>query len=386
MNTAGVTPLPAPGTTDRTWRGFVSPRAIGVAVLVWSLIAAIQTLAQYIDLSSIGQPKPVLVLVRIHLLMYAPWLVFSLALHGVLRRTKHSLTRVPVAVGLLLVFSLAFMPANQLYTVALHMFEHGVPWNQFLAKVQKHPVAFVFFDYFIFVGTFAFIYAMAVFQRSLHDERQRQRVEAENLALRLEVEQGRMVALRAQLEPHFLFNALNALSALVRGGDQLNALKAVQRLSELLRYAISASGRDWMTIAEELAFIEDYLALQRLRFGPRLAFQIEGYTPELRNLECPPLLLQPLVENALRHDLENGSETSDIRIGFALDGDCVEITVSNPARDEAEHNRGMGIGLRNIAGRLALVYGDRATLRARRADGRFVVGLRLPLEASERAA
>jgi two-component system, LytTR family, sensor histidine kinase AlgZ len=267
----------------------------------------------------------------------------------------------------------------------LNILARGGSWAQVPAKLWHYPLAAMTYDYLFFVGTFAFIYSLAVFQRALGEERRRQRIEAENLALQLQVEEGRLASLRAQLEPHFLFNALNALSALVRSGEQLPALHAVQRLSELLRYAIAASGKEWTSLAEEVAFVEDYLALQRLRFGPRLDFVFEPGDGRWREVECPPLLLQPLVENALRHHLEAGAESSQIRMACERLGERVRIRISNPVGADAGSNGGTGIGLGNVTGRLALVYGARASIQARREQDRFVVELDLPADADAEA-
>jgi len=363
-------------------------RAVLVSLAVWSSIAVMQSLAQYVDqLNGLrAHPMPFLLHLRYHLLMYLPWMALSVLLHGALGRMARSPARLRVAATWLGAWTLAFMPPYTLYTSALNLLDRGVPWASLPVQVWRYPLAAISYDYLFFVGTFAVVYGLAVFRRALQAERRRQRIEAENLALRLEVEERRLASLRAQLEPHFLFNALNALSALVRGGEQLQALHAVQRLSELLRYAIAASGKDWSSLAEEVAFVEDYVALQRLRFGARLDFVLAGGDGRWREVDCPPLLLQPLVENALRHGLEAGAMASDIRMDCRREGERVRIRISNPVGAEAADNGGTGIGLVNVTGRLAMAYGDRAAIHARRERERFVVELELPADVDASAA
>lgn len=360
----------------------LSVRTVLVCLAAWTVVALMQALAQYADQVNSARPNPFsfLALVRMHLAMYLPSVPMCALLFGALRRARRSPAQPRAAAAWLVAWTILFMPPMLLIASAVNLLERGATWSQVPAKIWHYPLAAVTYDYLLFVGSFAVVYALAVFQRSLEVERRRQRIEAENMTLRLEVEERRMLALRAQLEPHFLFNALNALSALVRGGDQLHALRAVQRLSELLRYAIAASGKEWTSLAEEVAFVEDYLALQRLRFGPRLGFVFEGGDEAWREVECPPLLLQPLVENALRHDLETGSETSEIRMACRREGDRVAIRISNPIRAGAVGSRGTGIGLSNVTSRLALVYGDRAAIHARREQDRFIVELDLPAD------
>jgi two-component system sensor histidine kinase AlgZ len=204
------------------------------------------------------------------------------------------------------------------------------------------------------------------------------RAQAENLNLHLALEQQRMLALRAQLEPHFIFNALNAISALVRAGDKHDALAGIGRLSDLLRYALSATQREQATIDEELGFVRDYVALQRLRYGERLQIRIEGDDDDVRQDECPPLLLQPLIENALRHDLDCHDGAGDIRLSFQRTADELLIRVMNPVSEYASPNPGTGLGLANTRARLALAD-PRASLRTERQGSQFLAEISLPL-------
>jgi two-component system, LytTR family, sensor histidine kinase AlgZ len=201
----------------------------------------------------------------------------------------------------------------------------------------------------------------------------------------LELQQGRQKinTLRAQLEPHFLFNALNAISALVRTADKKVAINALNRLSELLRYALTACKKDWVRIDDELRFVSDYLALQQLRYGERLQLVMHGLNEKIRAGDCPTMLLQPLVENALRHDLDCHSGASDIVINWQLHQERLVIRLSNPVCSTFAPNPGMGLGLANTAARLALLYDGQASLQTELVEGRFVVQLNLPLYAPE---
>ena len=213
--------------------------------------------------------------------------------------------------------------------------------------------------------------------------RQRQQHASELAQARLSLERQRLAALRGQLEPHFMFNTLSAISAMVRMDDKPLALDGLSRLGDLLQYALSSSERDWVDMEQELRFVQDYLGLQRLRFGPRLQVRLEGADVLDDGIECPPMLLQPLVENALRHDLENHDEASDIAIGFAREGGALRVTVSNPIRPHAAPSPGLGIGLRGIRARLQLAYGGAASLDTAQVAGRFEAVLRVPVEADE---
>jgi two-component system sensor histidine kinase AlgZ len=203
----------------------------------------------------------------------------------------------------------------------------------------------------------------------------------DNLALRLALEEQKLQTLRGQLEPHFMFNALNAISALVRSNNPDLALSGINRLSSLLRYALAASQGEWVTVADELQFTRDYLALQRLRYGDRLQVHIAGDSGAVLRADCLALLLQPLVENALRHGLDEATQPGTVTIAFATAGRALEVSVANPIVPGALPNPGAGIGLANVRERLRSAYGGAASLAVNQVDGCFVATLRLPMQA-----
>jgi two-component system sensor histidine kinase AlgZ len=205
-----------------------------------------------------------------------------------------------------------------------------------------------------------------------------ERAKADSQALRSELAQQRAMALRAQLEPHFLFNALGAISALVRAQKSDIALDGIHDLGELLRYALEASNKEWTSIADELAFVEQYLSLQRLRYGDRLQLRIEGLDAQLLSCDMLPLLLQPLVENAIRHDLDCHTGPSDILIRFQLRDGQVHVQISNPVHPARPANPGVGLGLRSTAARIRSAYGETAKFAASTEQGSFHVDLHFP--------
>lgn len=208
--------------------------------------------------------------------------------------------------------------------------------------------------------------------------RQRRQQSEELAQAKLSLEQQRLAAIRGQLEPHFMFNALSAIGAMVRTDDKALALDGLARLGDLLEYALESSEHDWICMEQELQFVRNYLDLQRLRFGERLQVRVEGAYLLEEGIECPPMLLQPLVENALRHDLECHADTSDIAVAFARDGERLTVQVSNSLRQHAVPSSGLGIGLRGIRARLQLAYGETAALETTTSNGRFVAELSLP--------
>lgn len=233
-----------------------------------------------------------------------------------------------------------------------------------------------FVEYVLLTMAFGIVVALQLWRQRRQQERQL----AQAL---LSLERQRLAALRGQLEPHFIFNTLSAIAALVRMDDKTLALDGLSRLGDLLEYALASSETDWVDAGKELQFVRTYLDLQGLRFGQRLNVRIRNGHLLDDDIVCPPMILQPLVENALRHDLECHSAASDIEVAFDRHGNRLTVQVSNPLHPQTAPSAGLGIGLRGIRARLELAYGGAASLVASRTGERFVAQLSLPCEAPQ---
>jgi two-component system sensor histidine kinase AlgZ len=298
------------------------------------------------------------------------------------RRPDWFVSTTRVAKGYLLVL-LLFFPCELFFIVAHNCIYNDMPLS--FGLVWQRVLEMRRFGWFTEVswtsGTYFGVVAICVWHRQRQRELVWRQAEHDNLALRLALEEQKLQTLRGQLEPHFMFNALNAISALVRSNSPDLALSGINRLSSLLRYALAASQGEWVTVADELQFTRDYLALQRLRYGDRLQVRIAGDSGAVLRADCLALLLQPLVENALRHGLDEATEPGAVTIAFATAGRALEVRVANPIVPGALPNPGAGIGLANVRERLRSAYGGAASLAIDKADGCFVATLRLPMQA-----
>lgn len=356
---------------------FLKPavRTIVATVLAWTAISALGALQTYSDNLRMDVASHYPALFVTWFIEYAvPLIVLSAGLSLALARWPALIERPRQVLALFAGLVAVFQPAQWLYMAWLRGYlriaSAGDLW-QLLMKM-------LLVGWFSTTGTFAAILAIHYWRQARARELAWQRSQTDMLSLRLALEEQRMLALRAQLEPHFLFNALNAISALVRDGDKTLALGGIGRLSDLLRYALSASVHNTASVADELGFVRDYLDLQRLRYGERLRVHIEGDGDLLHAVECPPLLLQPLIENALRHDLDCREGPGDIRLAFAREGGDLCIRVTNPAGAGTSPNPGAGLGLANTRDRLRLMH-PQASLQAGLQGERFVAEVRLPL-------
>lgn len=349
----------------------------------WGAICAIGALGTYSDRLRAGDDVVYTFYLLRWLNYHVPMMLLSAALAVMLLRWPAVFDSARRSAAIYAALLLLFLPLELLYVAGADLFYKGVPlsWHGALLELDGMSKFGWFTEFAWMSGTLVAMAALGNRRLARTREQAWRGAQTDNLQLRLALEQQQMLALRAQLEPHFIFNALNAISALVRGGDKAVALSGIGRLSDLLRYALAAGAHDLVSIDEELQFVRDYLALQRMRHGERLRFVIEGDTALVRGGDCPPLLLQPLVENALRHDIDSHDGHGDIRLSFDLFGEQLRIRVCNPLNAHATPNPGAGLGLRNTRARLQLTT-PAATLQTRSGDGRFVVEIHMPLHAA----
>jgi two-component system LytT family sensor kinase len=198
-------------------------------------------------------------------------------------------------------------------------------------------------------------------------------------------------ALRAQINPHFLFNALTTIGYLIQTAPS-RALDTLMKLTALLRGVLRSEG-EFTTLGRELEIVESYLDIERARFEDRLQVEID-VPPSLRSLRIPPLVLQPLVENAIKHGIGRLAAGGAVRVAARLEPDSdgtmrLSLTVGDTGagstRSEFERQREAGVGLRNVEKRLASQYGPAAALTFETAPGGGTsVTLRIPAEAADR--
>ena len=171
---------------------------------------------------------------------------------------------------------------------------------------------------------------------------------------------AQLYALRRQLEPHFLFNALNAISGLVREKRNDDAVSMIAGLSDFLRRVFEDSDRQEVALGEEMDFVQKYLDIQKVRFAERLKLDIQ-VPDELLSAQVPTLILQPLAENAVKHGIAKRSQGGTIRISAHRSGNMLNLTVYN---DGPRHRAGPtpGIGMSNVRSRLQRLFGDKFEL------------------------
>jgi LytS/YehU family sensor histidine kinase len=252
--------------------------------------------------------------------------------------------------------------------IALHLVEPRTPlsWSMVAARAFEGAIVLIAWSALYFgikhYGTV---------------EEQRARVLASEATAR----EAQLQALRYQLQPHFLFNTLNAISSLVVSKQPERATEMIARLAALLRNTLSLPDAHLVSLREELAVTEEYLSIEQVRFGPRLAVSL-SVSPEASEAQVPRFLLQPIVENAIRHGVARCPNGGEVSIAaYVIEGQ-LRIAIEN---DHAEGPRqagdeGNGLGLANTKKRLEKLYGERGSVIVTNAqNNRFLVSVQFPL-------
>jgi signal transduction histidine kinase len=205
--------------------------------------------------------------------------------------------------------------------------------------------------------------------------------------LQAQLSQAKLQALRMQLNPHFLFNALNSIAMLARRNDNTRAVRMIAGLGDLLRHVLEDSPEDEVTVRDEVRFIERYLEIERVRFGERLDVQIDVQESAL-DAFVPNLLLQPLVENAIKHGIARKPTGGTITITGARVGDRIVLEIADDGPGmSAGPREGTGVGLVNIRQRLQQLYGDQFAFDVENVSGGGVrATIWLPHRAAPRMA
>jgi len=272
-----------------------------------------------------------------------PWLLLCLGLLAILR---DALWRLPLRLGqgavLLLAGGLAF--GLYAYWQSLLPGDAGSAWRSALLAMAAAAIMLGYF-------------------------------ELRNAAFSPAQSEARLAALNARIRPHFLFNSLNAVLSLIRARPQ-QAEAALESLSDLFRAAMRDPG-ELVSLADEIDLGRQYLELEALRLGERLTadWQIGAVAMDI---PIPPLMLQPLLENAVYHGIEPAAEGGTVRISIAQNGDELSIAIANPTCGGVQHAPGNQIALANIRERLALYYDLEARLDIEATDNRYEVRIVLP--------
>ncbi len=230
-------------------------------------------------------------------------------------------------------------------------------------------------DGLFFCAVLLFLLAVAVHYLLLTLEKS-QKAEKRTLELQVMAREAELKALRAQIDPHFLFNSLNSISALTTQ-DAAGARRMCILLADFLRRSLQLGARESISFGDELQLAENFLDIEKIRFGERLEIE-RKIDPDCHACQVPPLLIQPLIENAVTHGIAPLVEGGTVKIEAQHRGSTLEIVLENPFDNELPGQQGAGVGLKNVRDRLANMFGGDIRVDVEKVNSRFKVTLRMP--------
>ncbi len=317
-------------------------------------------------------------LFAIEFVSWLPWALATPLIIGLARRHPLFGRLSPVAMVVHVVAFAAIACAAEVWNAGLQV--QFDPWG------HRHPPTFLptwrtnlLYQSLTFLIAYALILTVT-FVVDSRDEMARRITEAARL--NAELSQAKLAALRRQMEPHFMFNALNSIAGLVRDRQGDAAVNMIVGLSEFLRRAAEDSHRSQVTLGEEVDYLRRYLDIQKVRFGDRLRFSLD-IPDDLLGAQVPNLLLQPLVENAIKHGVGALVAGGAVHVSGAHHDGVLRLAVLNdgPRAGTDAHAIRAGVGLDNLRTRLRILHGDEAALDLRLADtGEAEVVVTLPFK------
>ena len=351
-------PAPLPAPRQRRGRGLV-------LLALWAVPAAVALGQIYIAQTLGGEPVDWPLALWTTVPNWALWALMTPAVAWLALRFAPG--RVPVwqlvvAHGLGAALALGFHAVGNVAAFQIA----GLPAQWTLGDIQTHYALRAHVNAVAYALVVAGTWAWAA-------SRQRQAREAREAALRATLAETELGALRMQLRPHFLFNALHAVGATVRQGESEKAVSMLSSLGDLLRLSLEADGTDEIPLRRELDVLDRYLTLEQVRFSDRLTVSVEA-DDDARGALIPAWSLQPLVENALKHGIAPKPGPARLSVRARRDGDALVVEVEDdgigPAASGARaRTAGTGVGLANTRARLDALYGADASLTLAPGEG-----------------
>lgn len=259
------------------------------------------------------------------------------------------------------VLSLIWLPIYYFMNLGFDYLLRLFPPIAALYPYSAVPPFRVLFDYQWYWVIVIGVHAILFYKREQARKEEAHQLELRNVALSKDLAETRLLSLKSQLRPHFFFNLLNSISALIRKGENEKALKMIGNMSRLMRKVLNFDGQLTIPLSEELYFLKAYIDIMKIRYGDRVTVTID-ITPDAEQGSIPVMMLQPLLENAYNHGIGSTEETSEIRFGACRISDDLVLEIQNDTNTQSIETKGFGVGLENIRERLEILYPGRSSV------------------------
>ncbi|WP_196139816.1 sensor histidine kinase [Aliikangiella sp. G2MR2-5] len=354
-------------------------RALFANFAIWTAFISISILASILDSSRAGREVNIALRIASYFTSFGPWMLITPVFFWLVERAKKNDQSLLV---ISLCFVVIWLPIAMAFDTLSSIVGRPQSEKSFIQQYLELPAWYWTYQLLLFGVVFGSCVSIIFYRRSQTNKLEAISAKQDNIQLELQLKELQMKSLQTQLEPHFLFNALNSIAGLIRIEESGNALKAIRQLSDLLRYAVSASDHLFVTLDDELSFVRDYVALQRLRFEDKLQVTIKDERKN-QNHECPPFLLQIFVENAIRHGLEESGKTMELTIKISDRHKQLNLFIQN-THDKISKNKGtLGIGLKNLKDRLNILYQSPVVMNILESTQHYTVELTIPIEGKD---
>ena len=354
---------------ERAVQNTSMPGWILLALLGWTLLAAIPTSSAYIAEGSLGLGRWLYIFGHIAPYYYL-WALFTPLIYRAAAGPIHPRKGLLLAIG-------GHLAIAWTLSLAFGFVVHLSNWKAWV--IGEHAVGYYAMSGFSYGFILLCIYFYSLHRKVREQDRliadeQRHRSTLEGSLARAQVD-----ALRGQMNPHFLFNALNCIGALIETGRKDRAYQALEDLGAMLRTSLEHRDHEFVPLSEELEFVRRYIAMEQVRFGERLGVGIEVDSAAAR-WPVPPFILQPLIENAVKHAVAPSRDSVMVSIEARRSAGGIRLQVSDngPGNHRTTDSTGTGVGLQNLRQRLRLLYGECAELEFSQDESGTCVSMTIP--------
>lgn len=249
----------------------------------------------------------------------------------------------------------------------------------YVLQINKNPEHFVASIIMSIINLTSIMLVWSLIYFAIHYFENSKKAEIESLIFEAAVKDFELKTLKAQLNPHFMFNAMNSIRALIEEDPQ-NAKDAITKLSNIMRYTLRIERTETVPLSDELKTIQDYLDLEKIRFEERLKYNISS-TPSADRVEIPPMMVQTLVENGIKHGISKLTDGGKIELTASTNDSVLVIQIRNDGRfNEDAMKVSQGFGVSNTKQRLSLLYGEKASLTLNNEnENKVLATLKIPL-------
>ena len=329
-------------------------KPVALAILGWGALVVISTTTVFITNGGESLAEWARPLRRITTYYYL-WAIASVVVYRFIDRFPFKASRLPWLIP-------AHTMLMAVFALVVTVLVHGSVWRYWLLGAGAIGFQSLTASIYLFVVVGCLF--LRDYRAGLEQERIAQEMKLRASLLESRLQAAKLDALRMQINPHFLFNALNSIASLIETRDNDEAYRTIELLGGLLRTILDQSRESMTTVAEEVDFVRRFVEIEKIRFGDRLRFLVD-VDPRCADEAIPALILQPIVENSIKHAVVPSEERVEIRLRCALVEDRIELSVEDdgPGFSGERSDRAGGLGLNNVRHRLELLSGDSADLR-----------------------